>query len=533
MTSRSQSGLWLLVLFNALFFVAAALVPRKLPPRAWAAPAVANVVMAAWLFAWRRRAASAAGSEQSVEWPVALLTLEASGRISNSNASARALLGLGQGRDGTLASVTHPEEAQLNGRLLASMSTGAARDHAEERRCFGRAGAEFQTRWHLRFSLPATGGKQSATVLVEDISPLRAVEADLSRARQSLSDLHNIVSGQHLEEQVGALLDLGRRRFGVETAFVSQQREGKMRLLHVRSQDPRLRRKSSYTLAETREEGPLRRPLGPRGLAHASFECQPDQAAHAPVFVHQGETYLGAPIIVEGAAWGGLHFSDAEARGEIGEEDRQFLATMTSWLGGEIERRQARARLEEQQKELLEAAIQLENLAVRDGLTGAKNRRAFDEHLASEWARSRRYRTPLSLVLLDVDKFKLFNDSFGHPAGDEVLKKVAQVLGDSIRNIDFLARYGGEEFVLLLPNTDAEGAMIVAERLRENIASAQWLLRPVTASFGVATLSASVMNMEMKAPADLLQAADGALYRSKEAGRNRVTHAEAVAEVES
>ncbi len=520
-SARAQAGLlWTLVLFNALFFIGAALMPRRVPPRAWAVPALVNVALGLWISRSRRAGGEGTAAQHAVEWPVPLFTLDARGRIFDCNGSARALFGLGESGQSTLSQVAHPDEEAQNVRLLAAMSSGAARDCAQERRCFGRGGAMFEGRWHLRFFEARAGGQKSATVLVEDISQLRVLEAQLSRSQQSLHDLHEVVAGQQLEEQVGALLELGRRRFGVETGFVAQRREGKLRLLEVRSQDPRLRRNASYSLSETKLEGPLCRPLGPRGLAHAPFEDE----APEPVFVHAGETYLGAPIVAEGVVWGGLHFSDAEARAAIEDEDRQFLGSMAAWLGGEIERRQISARLEVQQKELLEAAVQLENLAVRDGLTGAKNRRAFDEHLQTEWLRARRYKTPLSLVLLDVDKFKGFNDSFGHPAGDEVLKKVAQVLGDSIRTIDFLARYGGEEFVLLLPNTDAAGAIIVTERLREHIQQAQWLLRPVTASFGVATLG-----VEMAAPGALLQAADEALYHSKAAGRNRVTHAQDVA----
>ncbi len=526
-SSRSSVLIWILVVFNALFFTAAALVPRRVPPRAWLVPALANVALGLWMSRSRRVLEDEAVAQQPIEWPVILFTLDARGRIFNCNAQARALFGLGEGGETTLPQVVHPDEEALNTRLLALMGNGTARDCTQERRCFGRGGTMFQALWHLRFFEPRPGAQQSATVLVEDISTLRTLEAQLSRSQQSLHDLHEIVAGQQLEEQVRALLELGRRRFGVETGFVAQRREGKLRLLEVRSEDPRLRRNTGYSLSETKVEGPLCRPLGPRGLAHAPFESDPNKVylpSLEPVFIHQGETYMGAPIVAEGVVWGGLHFSDAEGRAAIEDEDKRFLGSMAAWLGGEIERRQIRARLEEQQKELLEAAIQLENLAVRDGLTGAKNRRAFDEHLRTEWLRSRRYKTPLSLVLLDVDKFKSFNDTFGHPAGDEVLKKVAQVLGDSIRNIDFLARYGGEEFVLLLPNTDASGALIVADRLREQLQEAQWLLRPVTASFGVATLSA-----QMEAPKSLLQAADEALYCSKEAGRNRVTHAQDVA----
>jgi diguanylate cyclase (GGDEF)-like protein len=122
-----------------------------------------------------------------------------------------------------------------------------------------------------------------------------------------------------------------------------------------------------------------------------------------------------------------------------------------------------------------------------------------------------------------VDKFKEYNDSFRHPAGDEVLQTVGRLLRQRDRTTDFVARYGGEEFALVLPNTDAEGAIVVAEHLRAIIESATWSQRNVTASLGAATLSP-----ETDTHSALISAADRALYTSKEKGRNRVTHVSSI-----
>jgi diguanylate cyclase (GGDEF)-like protein/PAS domain S-box-containing protein len=172
-------------------------------------------------------------------------------------------------------------------------------------------------------------------------------------------------------------------------------------------------------------------------------------------------------------------------------------------------------------KQRLEAINKkLEALAKLDGMTGLKNHRAFQERLVSEFQRAVRYSTPLSLILLDVDHFKSYNDKFGHPAGDEVLKQVAQKLQENARGVDFVARYGGEEFVVILPHTDREGALALADRFRIAIEKSEWPSRPITASFGVATL-----NPAIKDPQDLIGETDKALYVSKARGRNRVTHA--------
>lgn len=179
--------------------------------------------------------------------------------------------------------------------------------------------------------------------------------------------------------------------------------------------------------------------------------------------------------------------------------------------------------LESKQADLQKANAQLEALATTDGLTGVKNRRAFEERLTEEINRSVRYKTLLSLVLLDVDKFKQYNDTYGHQSGDEVLKTVARLLQENTRTTDLVARYGGEEFVLVLPSTPAASAMLLVERLRRVIESAPWPERPVTASFGVATV-----NDEIHTAAALIGTADRALYAAKDSGRNRAVHAQSL-----
>lgn len=188
------------------------------------------------------------------------------------------------------------------------------------------------------------------------------------------------------------------------------------------------------------------------------------------------------------------------------------------------ERRRWEQDVREANRKLEDANRRLEALATTDGLTGLKNHRAFQERLATETERARRYGFPLSVALLDVDHFKGYNDAYGHPAGDAVLRTVAACLQSCVREADQVARYGGEEFALILPHTEAAEALLVAARCRRAIESAAWPDRPVTASVGVATLAPA-----QSGPADLLVAADKALYRSKREGRNRVTAADSAA----
>ncbi len=175
--------------------------------------------------------------------------------------------------------------------------------------------------------------------------------------------------------------------------------------------------------------------------------------------------------------------------------------------------------LEFQKQELERANAELASLATLDGLTGLRNRRAFDERLVEECERASRYHKPLSLLMLDIDFFKQYNDKFGHQAGDEVLRMVGRVLQKSTRETDIPARYGGEEFIILLPETDGDGAMQVAERIRAAVVTTHWEHRAVTASLGVCTLQLGTQR-----PDELVACADRALYQSKTQGRNRVTH---------
>jgi len=179
---------------------------------------------------------------------------------------------------------------------------------------------------------------------------------------------------------------------------------------------------------------------------------------------------------------------------------------------------EAQRKLRQQQDMLQDVNSKLSELATLDALTQLRNRRAFEERLEDETRRRRRHGHDVSLLLLDIDEFKSFNDTFGHPKGDEVLRTVGRLLRRSLRATDFPARYGGEEFAVILPGTNRAGSLVVAEQLRRAIEGATWEDRPITASIGVATMGEEISTSE-----ELVDFADRALYRSKQAGRNRVT----------
>jgi diguanylate cyclase (GGDEF)-like protein len=174
----------------------------------------------------------------------------------------------------------------------------------------------------------------------------------------------------------------------------------------------------------------------------------------------------------------------------------------------------------------IEVERALEYLVRLDSLTGIPNRRLFEEELAKEWARAKRDHAPLSLIMVDIDHFKEYNDHYGHPAGDLCLVDVAQAMHHALsRPGDVVARIGGEEFAFLLPQTDLSGAIAVAEQIRERILAlnlphaASAVASQVTLSFGVSSSELA----SVSSPAELIRASDIALYEAKRCGRNQIT----------
>jgi diguanylate cyclase (GGDEF)-like protein len=214
--------------------------------------------------------------------------------------------------------------------------------------------------------------------------------------------------------------------------------------------------------------------------------------------------YAGAPLVApDGVALGTICVIDHKPR-KLSTAERTALQALSRQVVSQLELRQTLAGLEVE--------------CLTDPLTGLWNRRALDRRLSEEWSRHARKRQPMAMLMVDLDHFKRVNDQFGHPAGDAVLVQAAQVIRRTVRVSDVVARFGGEEFAVILPDTDTNAALAVAEKVRAALEAAGWSQHPVTASVGAASVTPDTRGTAHT----LISRADRALYAAKGAGRNQV-----------
>jgi len=324
-------------------------------------------------------------------------------------------------------------------------------------------------------------------------------EADLQAQKQQLQDLNEELASQNEQlQQSYRLVEYANRRFvelfeHVPVACFTVDMEGSIREWNLAAQQL-----YGYTKEEV-----LFQPFYARVFRGAS-------ASHIHDILQR---------VMQGSAITGIESEDYDSEGNLHYVLRSVLPIRNpsrEVVGAIVSAVDVTYRVE-YENQLKALNQKLQSLAITDGLTGLHNHRAFQDYLEEQFQVAMRNKQPLALLLMDVDHFKHYNDTYGHQAGDEVLRRVAQILQAHVREGDFVARYGGEEFVVVLPRADLESAVAVAERLRRAVESAEWSLRPVTGSFGVACI-----RPDMETRQELIEAADQALYQAKKNGRNRV-----------
>ena len=222
---------------------------------------------------------------------------------------------------------------------------------------------------------------------------------------------------------------------------------------------------------------------------------------------YKTKSFISYPITLGEEGIAVMNFTDKVGGERFDKHDLEALDSIAPQIAVAVDRMALR-----------DKAGEYAQLSITDPLTGLLNRRYIEERLTEEINRSDRTGEPVSFMMLDVDEFKSYNDRYGHPAGDEALELVGRILRDNLRGADVAARYGGEEFSVLLPETTAEEAEVIAERIRRHVEETKFPKRKVTVSIGIANRTANLNSVS-----ELISASDKALYQAKRGGRNRVT----------
>jgi len=346
---------------------------------------------------------------------------------------------------------------------------------------------------------------------VESIVVLISDNTDRKKTERTLAELYAITSTRELghEDKIAEILRLGTEHFDLPFGIISHVIDGHYTITHAHSPGGELVAGASFPLADTYCKLTLEAD-GPLATAKAGVS---EFARHRCYEIFALETYIGAPILVDGVVHGTINFTAAEQRKRpFTPSDVQIVRQFADWVGHEIARQR-------DHQALMDAKINLERIASVDDLTQILNRRAFLERANTEVQRFRRTKQPFTAVMMDIDKFKQINDLHGHATGDDVLKLFASVVGGALRAVDVFGRVGGEEFCMILYNTSMEDAMMVCERLRIQIIEECQLDRvsqTVTCSMGLAPAAREDVEFST-----LMQKADTALYEAKSTGRNK------------
>ena len=349
-----------------------------------------------------------------------------------------------------------------------------------------------------------TGGVDGLVVVISDIT-------DRKKTERTLAELYAITSTRELghEDKIAEILRLGCGHFELPVGIISHVIDESYTITHAHSPGNTVQPGQSFELQDTFCTLTLQADE-PIATAHAG---QSEFAGHPCYKLFDIETYIGAPLLVDGIVHGTINFTGRDIRKRpFTSADVQIIRQFADWIGHEIARQR-------DHQALMDAKIRMERIASIDDLTRILNRRAFLENAATEIQRFRRSNQAFTAVMMDIDHFKSINDQHGHAAGDDILKLFARTIARKLRAVDVFGRVGGEEFCLILSGTGLEDAFLVCERLRKKIVrdcQDPRLSQVITCSMGLAVFSGEDVEFS-----SLMQKADTALYEAKTTGRNK------------
>jgi diguanylate cyclase (GGDEF)-like protein len=341
--------------------------------------------------------------------------------------------------------------------------------------------------------------------LAQKTEQLEAANVRLEQRLKQLSFLNQLARDLAARLDIDYLLDLLTQRIGEsfavpELRVILLERDNTAKITKVRGLSDDLIGRSLDT------KGAIGEAISARGSIYVpNLAGDPRRTAYG---ADEHGSLLVVPMMYQGLATGLLVFSSPMADA-FREDDRDLFATAAS-----------QAALALANAQLFQETLEL---SLKDGLTGILNRRALESRLELEWSRALRDEAPLSVVMVDIDHFKVYNDQHGHQLGDETLRRVARIIERNIRKVDAVARYGGEEFAIILPRANKREAIEVAKKLRRSVEQADFVrgymqpLGRVTISAGVSTAPDDASTVE-----DLVRKADESLFRAKQSGRNTI-----------
>ena len=349
-----------------------------------------------------------------------------------------------------------------------------------------------------------TADQPLTLMIVRDVSERIAIDRATAR-------LHDVASSQHMgfDERVHEMLRIGCDLFELPIGVLSHIKGETYEIVDVIHPDDGLAAGSLFDLRDTYCASTLA-----AGGPIAYHDVSRHEIRHQSCYATFGlESYIGSPVWVDAELYGTLCFSSTVPRRPFPAQHLQFAGLIAQWLGHELARRA-------DYLALCETRDRLRVAATTDDLTGLANRRRLGQLLDEERGRTRRYGAPFSVLLIDFDHFKAINDRHGHGVGDEALQLFARVATEALRTTDTVGRWGGEEFLVVLPNTDTDGARRLAERVADRIRSTPL---PTADAELALTVSIGIVAFDGAEKIDaLVSRADRALYQAKASGRDRV-----------